>query len=170
MVPRALLHVTPGLRAVKHRPGCYTSGVTEQEIVDLFAKAAKPRLMDLLKLKVRHVYETTPGNAESTIVIDGNQIQFKSIRSTQPYRDIERFVVEDKIIGFVVNPGLLPIVKAISMDIRGRKMLVTRRIQARNEDNGVVAQLDHFGVRIMMSFDSVRNETEVVWESLYGFA
>jgi hypothetical protein len=144
--------------------------MTEQEIVDLFAKAAKPRLMDLLKLKVRHVYETTPGNAESTIVIDGNQIQFKSIRSTQPYRDIERFVVEDKIIGFVVNPGLLPIVKAISMDIRGRKMLVTRRIHARNEDNGVVAQLDHFGVRIMMSFDSVRNETEVVWESLYGFA
>jgi hypothetical protein len=103
-------------------------------------------------------------------VIDGNEIQFKSIRSTQPYRNIERFVVEDKIIGFVVNRGLLPIVKAISIDIRGRKILVTRRIQARDEDNGVVAQLDHFGVRIMMSFDSVRNETEVVWESLYGSA
>jgi hypothetical protein len=155
---------------VKHRPDCYTSCVTEQEIVDLFAKVAKPRLIDLLKLKVRHVYETIPGNAESTIVIDGNEIQFKSIRSTQPYRNIERFVVEDKIIGFVVNPGLLPIVKAISIDIRGRKILVTRRIQARDEDNGVVAQLDHFGVRIMMSFDSVRNETEVVWESLYGSA
>jgi hypothetical protein len=155
---------------VKHRPGCYTSGVTEQEIVDLFAKAAKPRLMDLLKLKVRHVYETTPGNAESTIVIDGNEIHFKSIRSTQPYREIERFVVEDKIIGFVVNPGLLPIVKAISMDIRGRKMLVTRRIQAGDDDKGVVAQLDHFGVRIVLNFDSVLNETQVVWEALYGFA
>jgi hypothetical protein len=155
---------------VKHRPGCYTSGVTEQEIVDLFAKAAKPRLMDLLKLKVRHVYETIPGNAESTIVIDGNEIHFKSIRSTQPYRDIERFVVEDKIIGFVVNPGLLPIVKAISMDIRGRKMLVTRRIQAGDDDKGVVAQLDHFGVRIVLNFDSVLNETQVVWEALYGFA
>jgi hypothetical protein len=64
LVPRALLHVTPGLRAVKHRPDCYTSCVTEQEIVDLFAKVAKPRLIDLLKLKVRHVYETIPGNAE----------------------------------------------------------------------------------------------------------
>jgi len=144
--------------------------VTEQEIVDFFTKVAKPRLIDLLKLKVRHIYETTPGNAGSTLVIDGSEIRLKSIRSTQPYRDIERFVAEDKVMGFVVNPGLLPIVKAIAMDIRGRKMLVTRRIQARDDDRGVGAQLDHFGVRIMMSFDSVRNETDVVWESLYGVA
>jgi len=74
------------------------------------------------------------------------------------------------VIGFIVNPGILPIVKAISMDIRGRQMLVTRRIQARDDDKGVVAQLNHFGVRVMMSFDSVRDETLVVWESLYGFA
>lgn len=132
--------------------------------------SAKPRLMDLLKLKVRHVYETTPGDANSKIVIDGSEVQFKSIRSAQPYKEIGRFVAQDKVIGFVVNPGLLPIVKAISMDIRGRKMLVTRRIQARDDDKGVVAQLDHFGVRIMMAFDPVRNETQVVWEALYGAA
>jgi hypothetical protein len=143
---------------------CYTPAMTEQEIVDLFAKAAKPRLMELLKLKVRHVY------AESTVLVDGHAIRFKSTRSTQPYRDIERFTAEDKIIGFVVDPGLLPIVKAISMDIRGRKLLVTRRIQARDEDKGVVAQLEHFGIRVSMSFDPVRNETQVAWESLYGFA
>src|ERR1700730_3096285 len=29
--------------------------MTEQEIADFFAKAAKPRLLDLLRLKVRHV-------------------------------------------------------------------------------------------------------------------
>ena len=138
--------------------------MTEQEIVDLFAKAAKPRLMDLLKLKIRHVY------AESTVAIDGCAIQFKSTKSTQPYRDIERFTAEDKIISFIVDPGLLPIVKAISMDIRGRKLLITCRIQAREEDKGVVAQLDHFGIRIMMYFDSVRNETQLVWESSYGVA
>ena len=138
--------------------------------MDLFANAAKPRLMDLLKLKIRHVYETTPGDANSKIVIDGSEVVFKSARSLQPYRDIERFIAEDKVIGFVVNPGLLPIVKAISMDIRGRKMLVTRRIQARDDDKGVVAQLDHFGVRIMLCVDPVRNETQVVWEALYGFA
>jgi hypothetical protein len=149
---------------------CYTSGVTEQQIVDSFAKAAKPRLMDLLKLKVRHFYETTPGDANSTIVIDGDEIRFKLVWSAQPYRDIERFVAEDKVIGFVVNPGLLPIVKAISMDIRGRKMLATRRIRARQDDKGVVAQLDHFGVRIMMAFDPIRNEVQVIWEALYGIA
>jgi hypothetical protein len=144
--------------------------VTDQEIVDSFAMAAKPRLMDLLKLKVRHVYESTPGGANSKIVIDGSEVQFKSIRSAPPYKEIGRFVTEDKVIGFVVNPGLLPIVKAISMDIRGRKMLVTRRIQARDDDKGVVAQLDHFGVRIIMAFDPVRNEMQVVWEALCGVA
>jgi hypothetical protein len=126
--------------------------------------------MELLKLKVRHVYETTAGDASSKIVIDGCEVPFKRIRSAQPYRDIARFLGEDKVIGFVVNPGLLPIVKAISMDIRGRKMLVTRRIRATGDDKGVVAHLDHFGVRIMMSFDPVRYETEVAWEVLYGVA
>jgi hypothetical protein len=139
-------------------------------MVDSFAKAAKPRLIDLLKLKVRHVYETTSGNENSKIVIDGCEVQFKSIRSVQPYKEIGRFVAEDKVIGFVVNPGLLPIVKAISMDIRGLKMLATRRIQARQDDKGVVAHLDHFGVRIIMAFDPVRNETQLVWEALYGVA
>jgi hypothetical protein len=67
-----------------------------------------------------------------------------------------------------VNPGVIPIVKAISLDIRGRKMLVTRKIQSRGDDRGVVADIDHFGTRVMMSFDSILNETQVVWESLYG--
>src|ERR1700733_5957157 len=87
--------------------------MTEQKTVDLFAKAAKPRLLDLLKLKVRHIYETTPGDANSTLMINGSEVQFKSVRSAQPYKDIERFVAEDKVIGFIVNPGILPIVKAI---------------------------------------------------------
>ena len=142
--------------------------MTDQETVDLFAKVAKARLLDLLKLKVRHIYETTPGDAKSKVVIDGSEVVFKSVKSAQCYKVIERFVAEDKVMGFVVNPGLLPIVKSILMDIRGRRMFVTRRIQGREDDRGVVAQLDHFGVRIMMSFDPVRNETEVVWECLYA--
>jgi len=50
---------------------------------------------------------------------------------------------------------VLAIVKAISTDIRGRKMLVTRKIQARDDDKGMVARIDHFEIRVMMSFDSV---------------
>jgi len=57
---------------------------------------------------------------------------------------------------------VVPIVKAISMDIRGRKMLVTRKIQARDGDKGVVAHIDYFGIRVVMSFDSVLNEAQVV--------
>jgi hypothetical protein len=148
----------------------YCRSMTKQEMVDLFAKLAQSRLMELLRLKVRHVYETTPGNANSKLVIDGHEVQFKLVKSAQPYKDIERFTAEDKVIGFVVNPGLLPIAKAISMDLRGKTMLVTRRIEARDDDIGVVGHLDHFGVRVMMSSDLVRNETELVWEALYGVA
>jgi hypothetical protein len=144
--------------------------MTQQAMVNLFAKLAQPRLMELLKLKVRHVYEMTPGNANSKLMVEGSEVQFKLVKSAQPYKDIERFTADDKVIGFVVGPGLLPIAKAISTDVRGKTMLVTRRIETRDGDKGVVAHLDHFGVRVVMSFDSVRNETEVAWEVLYGVA
>jgi hypothetical protein len=142
--------------------------MTPQAMVDLFARLAQPRLMELLRLKARHIYEITPGNAESKLVVDGQEVQFKLVRTSQPYKDIERFTAGDKIMGFVIGPGVLPIVKAISMDLRGKTMLVTRRIQGRDDEKGAVAHLDHLGVRVTMSFDMVRNETEVVWEALYG--
>ena len=144
--------------------------MTDQAMVELFARLAQPRLMELLKLKARHVYETTPGNANDDLVIDGSEVRFKLVRTAQPYRDIQRFVADDKVMGFVIGPGVLPIVKAISTDLRGKTMLVTRRIQSRDADKGVVAHLDHFGGRVVMSFDSNRNETDVVWEALYGVA
>jgi hypothetical protein len=56
------------------------------------------------------------------------------------------------------------------MDTRGRKMLVTRKVQARDDGKSLVAHIDHFGIRVMISFDSVLNEAQVVWESLYGVA
>jgi hypothetical protein len=87
-----------------------------------------------------------------------------------PYKDIERFATEDKVMGFVVGPGVLPIVKAISLDLRGKTMLVTRRIQSGDDDKGVVADLAHFEGRVMMSFDMERNETDLVWQALYGVA
>jgi hypothetical protein len=58
--------------------------------VNLFVKAAKPRLMDLLKLKIGHVYETKPGNVGSTLLIDGDEIRLKSIRTVRPWRYIRR--------------------------------------------------------------------------------
>jgi hypothetical protein len=144
--------------------------MTEQKMVNLFAKLAQPRLMELLRLKVKHVYEVTPGSANSKLVIDGHEIQFKLVRAAQPYKDIERFVADDKVMGFVIGPGVLPIVKAISTDLRGKTMLATRRIQDRDGEKGVVAHLDTFGGRVVMSFDADHNETEVVWEALYGVA
>jgi hypothetical protein len=144
--------------------------MTEQAMVDHIAKVAKLRLLELLKLKMRHIYEGTPGNANSKLLVDGTEVEFRLLRTAQPYKDVERFLAEDKVISFVVNPGLLPIVKAISLAVRGRKLLVTRKIQAREDDRGVVAHFDHFGIRVMMSFDSALNETQVIWEVLYGLA
>src|SRR4051812_15034180 len=113
--------------------------MNEQEIVDQFARLAKPRLSELLKLSVQHIYDWTPGDTKSMFVTDNSKIALKLVRTVQPYGDIKRFVTEDKVMGFVINPGLVPIVKAISMDIRGRQLLVTRKIAARDDDKGVVA-------------------------------
>jgi hypothetical protein len=151
--------------------GCYTSeSMTDQAMVDLFARLAQPRLVELLRLKVRHVYEITPGTADSKLVVDGSEVRFKFMRTSQPYQDIQRFTAEEKVMGFVIGPGVLPIAKAISTDLRGRKLLVTRRIQDRGDEKGVFGHLDHFGGRVIMSFDAERNETNVVWEALYGVA
>ncbi len=69
---------------------------------------------------------------------------------------------------YIVDPGLLPIVTALSKDIAGKKTLVTRRVAARDADNGVIGHLDGFGVRIRMYFDEAAGETIVEWSCLYG--
>ena len=143
--------------------------MNEQEIVDYCARLAKPRFTELLRPTVLHVYDST-GDLTSPFVIDNSEVRLKFVRTVQPYGDIKRFVTEDKVMGFVVNPGLVPIVKAISMDIRGRQLLVTRKIAARDDDKGVLAHVDGFGVRIMMYFDADQNDTNLVWECLYGAA
>jgi hypothetical protein len=60
--------------------------------------------------------------------------------------------------------------KAISLDIRGRRLLITRKIAAKGDDKGVLAHVDGFGVRIMMYFDAEQDDTNIVWECLYGVA
>src|ERR1700680_501366 len=144
--------------------------MTEQAMVDHFAKLAKPRLMDLLRLKVRHVYETTPGNVNSKFVIDGCEVDFRLLRTAQPYKDIERFLAADKLISFLVNPGVLPIGQSNFDGHPWEKNAGHPQSTGRDDDKSVVAHIDHFGIRVMMSFDSVLNEAQGVWESLYGVA
>ena len=144
--------------------------VTVQETVDRIAVLAQPRLTSLLRLRnTKHVYEPTPGELNSTVVVDGQMVMLNKFKTaSQPYRDIERFLGEDKMSQYIVGPGLLPVVTALSKDIMGKKLLVTRRVATRDDDKGVVGHLDGFGVRVMMYFDEVANDTIVAWECLYG--
>jgi hypothetical protein len=142
--------------------------MTDQEIVDHFARLAKSRLLELLKLNVPHLYDPRPGHAATRSDASGSDVGLKLVRSVQPYGDIHRFLSEEKTMGFVVNPGLVPLIKAIVFDARGRRMLVTRQIAARPDDKGVLAQIDGCGVRVMMYYDEDEGETHVVWECLYG--
>jgi hypothetical protein len=151
-------------------PAAIVPAMSRQAMVNQFAKLAEPRLVELLRIRVRHVFEMTPGRANSSLVVEGIPVQFTLFRTTQPYKDIERFLADDKVIGFVVNPGVLPIVKTITQDTRGRKLLVTRRIQAADYENSLVAHFEHFGMRVVMSFDEVLDETQVAWECLYAVA
>jgi hypothetical protein len=143
--------------------------VNEQETVDRLAVLAQPRLTALLRLRsVRHVYDPTPGALNSKVTEDGHEILLnKSKRTSQPYSDIERFLTDEKVMQYIIDPGLLPIVTTLSKDIAGKKMLVTRRLAARDDDKGVVGHLDGYGVRIMMYFDEAAGETIVEWTCLY---
>ena len=144
--------------------------MTDQETVDRLAVLATPRLTSLLRLKnTKHVYDPTPGALNSKVIEDGHEVTLTKLkRASQPYRDIERFLGDEKIGQYIVGPGLLPVVTAISKDILGRRLLVTRRVAARNDDKGVVGHLDGFGIRIIMYFDATAGETIVEWECLWG--
>jgi hypothetical protein len=142
--------------------------MSEQEMVDHFASVAKLRLSELLRLKAEHIYDSTPGDVDSTFMAGTTRIRLKLKTTVQPYAAIERFVTEEKQMGFVINPGLVPIVKAIALDVRGRRLLVTRRIAAREGDKGAVAHVDGYGVRLLMHTDGEQKETHVTWECLYG--
>ena len=138
--------------------------------MDRLAALATPRLTSLLRLRnVRHVYDPTPGALNSQFVEDGHEVTLNKWKSaSQPYRDIERFLVDEKVMQYIIGPGLLPVVTALSKEIMGKKLLVTRKVAARDNDKGVLGHLDGFGVRIMMYFDDTANDTILAWECLYG--
>jgi len=143
-----------------------------QEVADFFARLAKPRLMELLKLQnVEFLYDATPGRAPATHIYQGKEIPLKVHKASQPYKDIHRFVNEEKVQNFILDPGLVPLVKAIKTDIRGRRLLMTRKVDRKNEaEKGPVAHLDGFGMRVLLQLDFKTEEWHVIWECLYGFA
>lgn len=144
--------------------------VNEQKIVDWFAVLAEPRFASLLRLRsARHVYDSIPGALNSTFVEGGTPVTLNKLkRASQPYRDIQRFLSGDKVMQYIIGPGLLPIVTALSKDIAGKKLLVTRRVGAMDGEQGVAGHLGGFGVRIRMYFDEGAAETIIEWTCLYG--
>jgi len=91
-------------------------------------------------------------------------------RAAQPYRDIERFISDARVMPCVIDPGLLPLVTSMSQAVLGRKLLVTRKVAARDSDKGVTAHVEGFGMRITMYWNEASADTIVQWECLYGVA
>jgi hypothetical protein len=144
--------------------------VTDQEAVHRIAALAGPRAAQLLRLRsVRHIYDPTPGTLNSAFVENGQTVTLNKWKSaSQPYRDIERFLGDEKVMQYIVGPGLLPLVTAMSKNIMGKRLLVTRKVAAMDSDKGVVGHLDGYGVRIVMHFDHRADETILTWEALFG--
>jgi hypothetical protein len=138
-----------------------------QDVVNRLAALAQPRLYELLRLSsARHVYDPMPGLPGAKYMAEeGEVILNGSKRAVQPYQSIERFLSQEKAISFLIEPGLLPIVKAIALDVRGRKLLVTRKPAPRESDQGAVGYLPGFGVRLLLATGP---ETTLTWECLYG--
>ena len=141
-------------------------------MVDFFAKLAKPRLWELLKLKsTEHIYDPTPARPPSASIQNGRSIVLNKFpTSIQPYKDIHRFVADQRVMTYVIDPGLIPIVKSLLLDTRGQRLLVTRRVgpKAGEAPDTPVGHLDGFGLRIVSDFDAKANETRITWECLYG--
>jgi len=139
-----------------------------QAMVDLFARLAKPRLMGLLRLNsIEHIYDPMPGRAPAKVLHQGREISLKLHKTSQPYKDILRFVSEDRVQAYILDPGLLPAVKAILTDVRGRRLLVTRKVGPKDAlEKAAVGYLDGFGMRIVLQLDE--SDYQLGWECLYG--
>jgi hypothetical protein len=143
-----------------------------QQMADFIARLAKPRLMELLKLQtVEFLYDATPGRPPATYFYQGREIPLKLQKTSQPYKDIYRFANAEKVQQFILDPGLVPLVKAIKTDVRGQKFLMTRKVERKDErEKGPVGHLDGFGMRILLQLDLKTEEWQVIWECLYGVA
>jgi hypothetical protein len=143
-----------------------------QENVNRFALLAKPRLATLLRLSTaKHIYDPLPGGVNSEFAESGGRIVLSQWqRGQQPYKHLERFLGDERVMQAVIDPGLLPIAKAIARDVLGQRLLVTRRIAAKQNDHGAIAHVDGYGVRILLYADTDAGDTIVAWECLYGVA
>jgi len=143
-------------------------------MVDLFAKLAKPRLWELLKLKsTEHIYDPTPARPPAKYVDGAREIVLNKFPTgVQPYKNIQRFVADQRVMTYVIDPGLLPIVKSLLLDARGQRLLVTRKVGPKVGEpaDAAVAHLVGFGLRILLDMDRATDETRVTWECLYGVA
>jgi hypothetical protein len=137
--------------------------VSEQSDAERFATLASARFPALLRLSTaKHIYDPAPGSL--------NAITDKWVQSSQPYKDLARFTVDERIMGSIIDPGLTPIAKAISRDVLGQRTLVTRRIAPKENDRGAIAHLVDYGIRVRIYRDEEAKDTILVWECLYGVA
>ena len=101
-------------------------GMNPQQMADFFARLAKPRLMELLKLQnVEFLYDATPGRAPGTYFHQGREVPLKLQKTSQPYKDLYRFVEPGEGSAIYSGPRPGAAVKAIKTDVRGRSILMT---------------------------------------------
>ncbi len=143
-----------------------------QKLADRFAVLADMRMNSLFNLRsTAHIHDPEPGDVNSVSRAQGEEVVLKHFRrAEQPYKDLTRFTSNDRIMQHVIDRGLLPVVMALSKEIMGKRLLVTRRPAPRKGGvkGGAVAHLAGYGIRIQIHLDEAGEETIVGWECLYG--
>ena len=116
---------------------------------------------------MQHIYDPTPGKLHDTTVVDGLTLvanRFK--QALQPYRDLNAFTTDERIMPHVIDAGLVPVVKALMQEIRGQQYLLTRNMI--DAKVGSSSYIEGIGVRIRIYTDEDADDTIVAWEVLYG--
>lgn len=137
-------------------------------MIEGFAAIVSERLKVTLPKGFTLVYEESPGEANSVLTVDDSQIVLDKLQQVRvPIANIESHESTRLLLIKAVDT----LVDAISNDIKGKALLVTRPPALVHDPPGKVAYVKGFGMRIVVKFNlQTLDRHDVYVECLYGVA
>jgi hypothetical protein len=138
-----------------------------QHMMEGFSTIVSERLKATLPKGFRLVYEESPGEANSVLTVGNSQIVLNKLQQVHvPIANIEHESTRLRLTEAVDT-----LVDAISHDIKGKALLVTRPLAFVNDPPARVVYVKDFGMRIVVKYNlQTKDRHDVYVECLYGVA